>query len=264
MPGQEGARRFAARFHQQGAAEVRVVKLPYEVSEDHGKDLRDWLNEGHGTEDFLRLVDAAQVVTADEVAAWAKPVRSNQQERPPIVIGVDEPRVVDQAIAALSRSDAVYRRGGMLVQVVRDAEPPKGIDRSRDAPRIVDIRLPRLRELLADVAEWMNPVGGGKMEPAHPAEWAVKATDARGQWQGIRRLEGVVEVPTLRADGSVLQIPGYDPMTGLLYDPHVASRGFLTVPGGKTRSGPETSCSKWRVTSRSKPPSIARPTWPDN
>jgi hypothetical protein len=42
--GQRGAERWAAALRGV-AAEVRIVKLPYEVTEKHGKDLRDWLNE---------------------------------------------------------------------------------------------------------------------------------------------------------------------------------------------------------------------------
>lgn len=69
-PGQEGARRFAVAFLQAGAREVRLVQLPYEVSPDHGKDLRDWLVEGHTTEDLVDLVEHAHVVTAEEATEW--------------------------------------------------------------------------------------------------------------------------------------------------------------------------------------------------
>src|SRR5207244_136274 len=41
--GQAGARRFAQEFAKH-AREVRLLRLPYEVTESHGKDLRDWIN----------------------------------------------------------------------------------------------------------------------------------------------------------------------------------------------------------------------------
>lgn len=44
-PGQVGARGFAAAFHQAGASEVRLVSLPYETTANHGKDLRDYIQE---------------------------------------------------------------------------------------------------------------------------------------------------------------------------------------------------------------------------
>ncbi len=42
--------------------EVRHVRLPYEIEPNHGKDLRDWLIEGHGYQELLELAAAADVV----------------------------------------------------------------------------------------------------------------------------------------------------------------------------------------------------------
>jgi hypothetical protein len=77
---------------------------------------------------------------------------------------------------------------------------------------------PRLRELLSASAAWLQRKRK-RLEPIHPPEWTVRAVEARGQWSGIRRLDGVVEVPVLRPDGSVLEQPGYDAQTCLLYEP---------------------------------------------
>ena len=41
------------------ATSVRFVKLPYEVTETSGKDLRDWFNEGGSFEELEKLADAA-------------------------------------------------------------------------------------------------------------------------------------------------------------------------------------------------------------
>ena len=51
------------------------------------------------------------------------------------------------------------------------------------------------------------------------AQVGRQAVEARGQWQGIPRLEAVVESPVLRADGTILQPPGYDQQTGLIFRP---------------------------------------------
>ncbi len=80
------------------------------------------------------------------------------------------------------------------------------------------MKYPRIRELLADAAYWYL-AGDDDQNPIHPPEWVVKGIDARGQWPGIRRLEAVVEVPVLRAEGTVLQKPGYDPLTGIFFLP---------------------------------------------
>lgn len=66
-PGMEGAAKFtkAAAEHAESA---RLVQLPYDISPDHGRDLRDWLNEG-GT--FEQLA---------EIAAKAKPVNAKPEK----------------------------------------------------------------------------------------------------------------------------------------------------------------------------------------
>lgn len=149
--------------------------------------------------------------------AAAPEANGNERE---ITIGTDESRVVDEAIEVLATRENVYQRGGCLVHVVQGTEPPRGIARPKDAPRIATMRYPRIRELLADAAAWYKPAAGEQdRERIHPPDWVVKAIDARGQWRGIRRLEAVVEVPTLRADGTVLQEPGYDSLTGILFQP---------------------------------------------
>jgi hypothetical protein len=75
----------------------------------------------------------------------------------------------------------------------------------------------RIRELLATAAVWVKPAEGeGEPSIVHPPDWTVRAVDARGQWQGIRRLTAVVETPILRADGSILSQPGYDLATGII------------------------------------------------
>lgn len=57
--GEAGGAKVAAMLNTM-AAEVRRVKLPYEVTDDHGKDLRDFFNEGHAMEELLSLADSAQ------------------------------------------------------------------------------------------------------------------------------------------------------------------------------------------------------------
>lgn len=55
-PGQAGATTWVAEIAAQGGS-VRHVCLPYEVAEDHGKDLRDWLADGHDWTDLQLLVE---------------------------------------------------------------------------------------------------------------------------------------------------------------------------------------------------------------
>src|SRR5262249_23747550 len=59
-PGQAGAERWVA-WAAKIAADVWPVKLPYEISQDHGQDLRDWVTKPtpHTYDDLLALLDKA-------------------------------------------------------------------------------------------------------------------------------------------------------------------------------------------------------------
>ena len=160
--------------------------------------------------------------------------RENRQRE--IIVGTDESRVIDEAIAALATRENVYQRGGCLVQIVEGTDPPRGISRPKEAPRIAPMLFPRIRELLADAGVWLKPAAEGEMEQNHPPDWVVKGIDARGQWSEIRGLEAVVESPVLRADGSVLQTPGYDPLTGIIFRP---KGPFPAIPEKPSRADAE-------------------------
>ena len=61
-PGVDGQHGAAAAYHQAGAAQILLVSLPYPVEENHGKDLRDWLNEGYKIEEL-----PTEPVTAEQI-----------------------------------------------------------------------------------------------------------------------------------------------------------------------------------------------------
>ena len=45
-PGEDGKHRAAAAYRRAGAV-VELARLPYAVEKDHGRDLRDFIKEGH-------------------------------------------------------------------------------------------------------------------------------------------------------------------------------------------------------------------------
>ncbi|MCP3964432.1 MAG: hypothetical protein GY719_41925 [bacterium] len=132
---------------------------------------------------------------------------------PEILISTREHEVNDRALAALAAGESnLYQRGGVLVQVM-------GLEaRSEESALIRIVAEPRLRELLSRHCTFVKPAGDG-YRPAHPPRWAVRALLGRGTWPAVSALDGVVEGPVLRRDGSVLQEPGYDPATRLVYRP---------------------------------------------
>ena len=62
---------------------------------------------------------------------------------------------------------------------------------------------------------------------------------AKAEWQ-LPVLKGLIEAPTLRRDGSLLDKPGYDPKSGLLYDPGDAE--FPPFPEKMTKEAARTHC----------------------
>jgi len=186
------------------AADVRLLELP-----GPGKDVSDWLDAG-GTADALHeLADAA----GDRLPAGA------HDELPVILIDTAEHRVVGEAIAALTADPDLYQRGGILVRVLRDRQPTDGILRCDGSATIQAMPAPNLRERLTRCAAFTKRNRNGDTVAAHPAGWLVSAIEARGEWDGIRRLLGVSDAPILRPDGSVWQSPGFDERTGVLFEP---------------------------------------------
>jgi P4 family phage/plasmid primase-like protien len=62
-PGQEGAAKWSAAIAA-SAIECRNVALPFESTETHGNDLRDWLSEGKSYQDLLDLAGKSNPITA--------------------------------------------------------------------------------------------------------------------------------------------------------------------------------------------------------
>ena len=63
------------------AVETKIVKLPFEHSASHGKDLRDFFNEGHTIEELLAIADATPALTLDDVS---DELEKQKKKDPPI------------------------------------------------------------------------------------------------------------------------------------------------------------------------------------
>jgi hypothetical protein len=138
------------------------------------------------------------------------------------------PELVDAAQSALARDGEVYQRGGELVVVQRDPEPTLGGGLGAAHVRAVDKHA--LRARLAGLAQWVKPKKSKDEWTFHPADVPVDVVDAlrgRREWPDLQPLIGVVETPTMRPDGSVLDVTGYDEPTGLVFS---AARGFIWPP----------------------------------
>jgi hypothetical protein len=131
----------------------------------------------------------------------------------------------------------VYRRSHTLVQPTRVADESEldngGVELGRLA--IVPLDVDGLRFALADACYWEQYDGRSKTsKPTDPPKDVSKALPALAtNWRKIPILTGLVEAPVLRPDGSVLDQPGYDSGTGLLFDP--GETEFPPIPEAPTR-----------------------------
>lgn len=126
-----------------------------------------------------------------------------------------------------SRLNRVYVRGGEIVQILPSNE-------SEDEGRLLIRPLPKplVRERVTEACAMQkirrNSKGDEVKVLSAPPGWLVDAIHLRWHFGAlIRPLTGIIEAPTIRRDGSILQTPGYDAATGLMFDCHAE---FPLVP----------------------------------
>ena len=201
--------------------------------ERRSNDPDRWQLTGDGVDLVERTEESEETETASArfVPAGVDIREGIPPERPTIVVDTEAERVVEEATLALSARSDVFQRAGQLVRVLEDSgRKLRGLVRQQGAPRIQSVPLSQLRISLAAVADFRKVrydqrgqaielyLGRPALLPVLPPEWAVQGVLQRGSWpETIRHLEAVVETPMLRHDGTILQEPGYDDQTGLLY-----------------------------------------------
>lgn len=141
----------------------------------------------------------------------------------------DEVRAMREAEdAMIKRPAGVYQHAGKLVKIARVIVA--GADKSKTwSLRFVPITVHAIIREFTEAAQFEKwdqraddyvakpcPKLLAEMYFASPDSWAVPT------------INGIVTAPTLRPDGSIIEIPGYDERTGLLYDP--LGVRFLDVP----------------------------------
>jgi putative DNA primase/helicase len=118
--------------------------------------------------------------------------------------------------------------------------------REAEGLRILEVDEHCLREAMTRAAVWLKRdtrTRDGHRQVNAPMEVVETYRSRVGRW-GLPVLAGVVTAPTLRRDGSVLDTPGYDAATGLLFDPCGAS--FPPIPRTPARQTQRWRWRSWR------------------
>ena len=184
-------------------------------------------------------------VPPEQIAAWEREMAARKHKgrskeaplpakgRPTItVVAGNLPAIVDQAEDALVKANTdLYQRGTMLV---RPATATIRISNGDEitTQQLVPINLYGLVEEFSKAARWQK-MGEKESYPIDCPSMIAKLYLARvGYWR-LPALTGIVNCPTLREDGSILDQPGYDARTGLLFDPRACE--FRPVANKPTR-----------------------------
>ncbi len=130
------------------------------------------------------------------------------------------PETIDLAEGALLASGlAYYQRGSMIV---RPSMTPVAISGGRqiDAPRLVEVKAHHMAEVFTLCAHWerLDKRTDRWVRTDCPMRLAETYLAREGNWR-LWVLTGLINSPTLREDGSILDQPGHDAQTGLLFDP---------------------------------------------
>lgn len=146
-----------------------------------------------------------------------KPLLSSN--RPKIkIVGGDLSNMVDQAEQALIDAGVgYYQAGGRIVRLGFIPSAKVG-DMHNGRIRVFDVGEAELIEAFTSVAHWVKFEKGREVSVNCPTIIAQTFMARPGKWK-LASLTGVIDIPTIRPDGSLLSAKGYDTGTGLLYSP---------------------------------------------
>lgn len=155
-------------------------------------------------------------------------------------------RHVAASADALAELGNVYRRGSVLVRVGRLATglDQRGVRQAAGSLAILTYEPDGLLVPLSEAAKFERFDGRSESwrtcDPPAGLARAILASPDR--WSSIPDLLGIVEAPTLRPDGSLLDQPGYDPASGIYLD--TAGAAFPPVPSHPSRAEAEAALAK--------------------
>lgn len=178
---------------------------------------------------------------------WGQPRKSRKRTRdeagapPTDAILLSEERLIqeiEESEAALVKAGApIYVRGGELSRILRldrKERDKEGVTRAQGARIIVSAGGHWLNQQMARASKYSRfDVLRGEYVYTRPRLELAEHLRARaGDGTPFPTLRSVYDAPTIRPDGSLLQTPGFDEATGILYEP---SLDYPPVPENPTK-----------------------------
>jgi hypothetical protein len=170
----------------------------------------------------------------------ASPTLITSNDRREIIISSNQAADGDEVIATLAELDhGLYQRSGYLCRIANVARVERTSEGERpvERPCIVDENKDSFPDRVARLINFVRPKEkNGEtvyVSQSSPPKHVIAGVLARREYPGVRVIESVVEAPMMRADGSILDAPGYDAKTGLYYAPSI---DFGQVPSKPARA----------------------------
>jgi len=168
---------------------------------------------GHCTDRHIRQL--LQYLNIEAKAARMKPIIH--------VIAGEIHRVVDAAEKELALTGRHYQRGGLIVTIVTDPG-------TRET-RIQESNQPSLVQALAGAATW-EKFDGEEWVRIDPPVRPVTVLYDTPTYNHLPLLRGLARQPYLRADDTLVMVPGYDAVSGMF---GIFSEKEFTVQGNPTK-----------------------------
>jgi len=150
-----------------------------------------------------------------------EPAAVRDKDRPEIKIERNNVKAINDhaELALVSACPFLYSRGGEIVRPMV-ATAPDGRGGAVRTIKIRSLKRAALQEHIDAAARWVKYDGrSSRFVPVDAPMAVADALLGRGA-SSLRPLTGVIQSPTLRADGSILDTEGYDASTGLLFIPN--------------------------------------------
>ncbi|WEO63545.1 hypothetical protein [Rhizobium rhizogenes] len=170
--------------------------------------------------EHLSSAGTTKAVTA---TAPVEKVQSLAFKRRPVIQHVDceLPNIVTMAADAATNAGAeLYARGTSLVRpvTIHSATASRGIKRSEGSTVLVPVEKSSLVEILTGLIDFRryDARKDDWKQVACPPIIAETMLARRGDWP-FPQLSAVVSAPTMRPDGTILNAPGFDLDTGILF-----------------------------------------------
>jgi hypothetical protein len=221
-PGVQAAvRRLIAELKKRDIA-LHVALLPHDtdnpVDGGAGKLGLDDAIKKLGVEAVIKILDQAPAATDFDTIIDLAPARLTEN--------------LEQLDEAFSASDLpLYQQSGRLVHVAAagSCADEDDVHRAAQAHIIHGVTVPVCQQLAMRIVKfykWTNKGPAPSECPTWLAEHYLQKTEG---WQ-LNELKGIVGAPTIRADGTILQTPGYDKQSGILYIPNAEFPAILDNP----------------------------------